>query len=202
MHDDALQLEVAFDYRCPFARIAHEWVLTGLDAGATWDVRFTPFSLSQAKIEHGGVDVWDAPETDSGLLALQVAMAIRDGQPEHFLAAHAALFQLRHDRGGDLRSEEALRFALAPTGVDVGAALAEVATGVPLKTVAEEHTRLVRDHEVWGVPAFIAGGQAAFVRLMDRPSDPAEAIAAVERIADMLTGWPALNEFKHYTISR
>ncbi len=202
MPNDALQLEVAFDYRCPFARNAHELVLAGLEAGARWDVRFTPFSLSQAKVEHGGVDVWDAPETDSGLLALQLAMAVRDGQPEHFLAAHGALFRLRHDRGGDLRSEEALRSALAPTGVDVDAAFAEVATGVPLKTVAEEHTRLVRDHEVWGVPAFIAGGQAAFARLMDRPSDPAEAVAAVERIVDMLTGWPSLNEFKHYTISR
>jgi len=54
---------------------------------------------------------------------------------------------------------------------------------------------------VWGVPAFIARGEAAFVRLMDRPADGAEAIAAVERVIGMLTGWPALNEFKHYSIS-
>ncbi len=202
MEDDVLQLEVAFDYRCPFARNAHELVLAGLAAGASWDVRFTPFSLSQAKVEHGGVDVWDAPETDSGLLALQVSMAIRDRQPEHFLAAHGALFRFRHDQGGDLRDEAALRAALATTAVDVDAAFAEVATGVPLKTVAEEHTRLVQEHEVWGVPAFIADGAAAFVRLMDRPSDPAEAVAAVERIIGVLTGWPSLNEFKHYTIGR
>ena len=202
MPDDVLQLEVAFDYRCPFARNAHELVLAGLTAGAGWDVRFTPFSLSQAKVEHGGVDVWDAPETDSGLLALQVSIAIRDRQPEHFLGAHAALFRFRHDEGGDLRDEAALRAALAPTGIDVDAAFDDVATGVPLKTVAAEHTRLVQEHEVWGVPAFIAGGEAAFVRLMERPSDPAEAVVAVERIISMLTAWPALNEFKHFTISR
>jgi len=200
MDNDVLELEVAFDYRCPFARNAHEWVLAGLAAGATWDVRFTPFSLSQAKVEYGGTDVWDAPETDSGLLALQLSMAIRDGQPEHFLAAHAALFRFRHDEGGDLRDEHALRGALAGTDVDIDAAFAEVATGVPLKTVATEHTHLVRDHEVWGVPAFIAGGEAAFIRLMDRPADGAEAVAAVERIVGVLTGWPALNELKHYTI--
>lgn len=198
-----LELEVAFDYRCPFARNANEVVLTGLEAGAPWEVRFVPFSLSQAKVEHGGTDVWDAPETDSGLLALQLGMAIRDTQPEHFLAAHRALFALRHDAGGDLRSEEALRGALAGTGVDVDAALEEVASGVPLKTVRDEHTRLVADHEVWGVPAFIAGGNAAFVRLMDRPSDDAaESIAAIERIADMLRTWPGLNEFKHFTLSK
>jgi hypothetical protein len=203
MEHDVLELEVAFDYRCPFARNAHEVVLAGLEAGAPWEVRFTPFSLSQAKVEHGGTDVWDAPESDSGLLALQLGVAIRDGQPEHFLAAHRALFAVRHDHGGDLRSADALRDGLAGTGVDVDAALAEVAGGIPLKTVRDEHTRLVEDHEVWGVPAFIAGGQAAFVRLMDRPSsDAGESIAAVERIVAMLTGWPSLNELKRYSISR
>jgi hypothetical protein len=199
--DELLALEVAFDYRCPFARNAHEHVLEGLRAGAPWDVTFTPFSLSQSKVEDGGTDVWDAPETDSGLLALQVSVAIRDGQPEHFVAAHQALFSLRHDEGGDLRSEAALREALEGTGVDIDAAFEEVATGVPLKTVKADHTRLVQEHEVWGVPAFIAGGNAAFVRLMDRPSDdPAEAVAAVERLVALLR-WPALNEFKHYSIS-
>ena len=195
--------EVAFDYRCPFARNASELVLAGLRAGAPWDVRFTPFSLSQAKVEPGGTDVWDAPATDSGLLALQLGVAIRDGQPDAFVAAHQALFSLRHDSGGDLRSEPALREALAGTGVDADAAFEAVAGGIPLKTVRDEHTRLVEEHEVWGVPAFIAGGEAAFVRLMDRPGDdPAASIAAVERLVGMLTGWPSLNEFKHYTVSR
>jgi hypothetical protein len=201
MDNDVLRFEVAFDYRCPFARNANELVLAGLRAGAPWDVRFTPFSLSQGKVEPGGVDVWDAPETDSGLLALQVGMAVRDGQPDRFVAAHQALFSLRHDAGGDLRSEAALRGALEGTGVDVDVAFEEVATGIPLKTVRDEHTRLVEEHEVWGVPAFIAGGEAAFVRLMDRPGDdPAVTIASVERLVAMLTGWPSLNEFKHYTV--
>ncbi len=198
-----LEFEVAFDYRCPFARNAHELVLAGLRAGARWDVRFSPFSLSQAKVEDGGIDVWDAPETDSGLLALQLGVAIRDDQPDAFLAAHQALFRLRHDQGGDLRSEAALRGALTGTGVDVDGAFEAVTTGIPLKTVRDEHTRLVEEHEVWGVPAFLAGGEAAFVRLMDRPGDdPAESIAAVERLVGILTGWPSLNELKHYTISR
>jgi len=48
-------------------------------------------------------------------------------------------------------------------GVDVDEALAAVATGIPLKTVREEHESAEADHTVWGVPTFIAGGQAAFV---------------------------------------
>jgi len=39
----SLTFAVTWDYRCPFARNAHEHVLTALDAGADWDVRFVPF---------------------------------------------------------------------------------------------------------------------------------------------------------------
>jgi hypothetical protein len=58
---------------------------------------------------------------------------------------------------------------------------------------------------VWGVPTFIAGDEAVFVRLMDRApagSDPAPSIRAVERVVDMVTGWPELNEFKHTVVRR
>jgi hypothetical protein len=34
---------VTWDYRCPFARNAHEHVLAGLADGADWDVTFVPF---------------------------------------------------------------------------------------------------------------------------------------------------------------
>jgi predicted DsbA family dithiol-disulfide isomerase len=188
---------VLFDYRCPFARIAHEHVLDGIEEGADWDVLFQPFSLSAAKDPS-----WDRSK-DSGLLALELAVAVRDTQPEHLLAAHRALFSFRHDRGGNLRDLEALTGVLADVGVDVAAVLAEVESGVPLKTVRAEHESAVNDHEVWGVPTFIAGGQAAFVRLMERPKDTAvRGAQAVDRIVDMLAGWPELNEFKHMTLPR
>ncbi|MCU1375025.1 MAG: hypothetical protein JWO68_2311 [Actinomycetia bacterium] len=188
---------VTFDYRCPFARIAHEHVLDGLEAGADWDVHFQPFSLSAAKDP-----TWDRAQ-DSGLLALELAIAVRDTQPDRFLAAHRALFSFRHDHGGNLRDVEPLRAVLDGVGVDTAAALAEVESGLPLKTVRAEHEAAVNDYEVWGVPTFIADGQAAFVRLMERPANTAVAGAgAIDRIVDMLTGWPELNEFKHMTLPR
>ena len=193
---DALAFAVTYDYRCPFARIAHEHVAVGLRDGADWDVRFVPFSLSQAKEE-----AWDEPASDSGLLALQYSVAVRDTQPERFLDAHQALFELRHGRGGNLRDEAQLRQALAEVGVDVDAAFAEVATGIPRKTVQEAHERAVAEHEVWGVPTFIAGDAAVFVRLMDRPTGAEDAVRSIERIVDLLS-WSSLNEFKHTTLSR
>ena len=188
---------VTFDYRCPFARNAHEHVLDGLAEGADWDVQFTPFSLSASKDP-----TWDRSQ-DSGLLALELAVAVRDGEPERFLEAHRALFTFRHDHGGNLRDLPALATVLDDVGVDVSAALDEVESGVPLKTVREEHEAAARDHTVWGVPTFIAGGQAAFVRLMERPAQAeVRAAAAIERVVDMLAGWPELNEFKHTSLPR
>jgi predicted DsbA family dithiol-disulfide isomerase len=188
---------VTFDYRCPFARVAHEHVLDGLDAGAAWDVHFSPFSLSAAKD-----GTWQR-SSDSGLLALELAIAVRDGQPDRFLAVHRALFEHRHDHGGDLRDLDALAEVLRGAGVDVDEALAAIETGVPLKTVRDEHEAAESDHTVWGVPTFIAGGQAAFVRLMERPSEAeVRGAAAIDRIVDMLTGWPELNEFKHTSLPR
>lgn len=188
---------VTFDYRCPFARNAHEHVLDGLESGADWDVRFVPFSLSAAKDPR-----WDRA-ADTGLVALELAVAVRDTQPERFLAGHRALFTHRHDHGGNLRDLDALLAVLGEAGVDTKALRDEVESGVPLKTVREEHEAAVREHDVWGVPTFIAGDRAAFIRLMDRPAQAElAAIDAVERIVDLLAGWPALNEFKHTTVDR
>lgn len=194
---------VTFDYRCPFARNAHEHLVDGLKAGADWDVQFLPFSLSQNKVEDGDTSVWDEPSKDSGILAMQLGIAIRETQPDRFLDAHLALFSVRHDLGKDTRDEAVLRQVLADAGVDVDAAFAEVATGVPLKVIRDEHERGVADHSVWGVPTFISGEHAAFVRVMDRPRDGVQdPVKVIERIIGLLTGWPELNEFKHTSLSR
>jgi hypothetical protein len=193
---------VTWDYRCPFARNAHEHVVAGLRAGATWDVTFLAFSLGQAHVEEGQPDVWDHPGDETGLLALQVGVVVRDQQPERFLDAHEALFALRHDRGGHLRDEAALRATLESVAVDGDRVFAEIATGKPLQTVREEHESAVADHGTWGVPTFAVGDQASFVRLMDRPrGDGARATRNIERVLDLLD-WPELNEFKHPTLPR
>ena len=191
---------VTWDYRCPFARNAHDHVLTALEAGADWDVTFLAFSLGQAHVEPGETDVWDEPESDTGLFALQCGVAVRDFLPEHFLAVHRALFEHRHARGGHLRRPDDIRDVLAGAGVDPEAVFEIVETGKPLATIKSEHTSFAASHDVWGVPTFIVGDQAAFVRLMDRTNgNVTVARTAVERIVDLLR-WPSLNEFKHTSI--
>jgi hypothetical protein len=189
--------ELTFDYRCPFARNVHEHVLDGIAAGGAWDVRFVPFSLSQSK------EVTWSRDADSGLLAFELAIAVRDTQPDRFLDVHRNLFAVRHDLGKSTRDLEVLRRALDDAGADVAAAEEEVASGRPLATVRVEHEAATRDHDVWGVPTFIADGQAAFVRLMERPAAADVApVEAIDRILDLLVGWPDLNEFKHTALPK
>jgi 2-hydroxychromene-2-carboxylate isomerase len=198
-----LEFAVTWDYRCPFARIAHEHVLEALHGGADWDVTFVPFSLGQVHVAEGEPDIWDTPEADSGLLALQAGVVVRDHFPDQFLAAHRALFTARHVDGAAIREPDVVATILTSAGVDAEAVLAEIATGTPLETVRKEHEACAASHDVWGVPTFIAGDRAAFVRLMEVPDgDAALAQSTVERLVDMLKGWPELNEFKHTSLSR
>ncbi|MFM8529122.1 MAG: protein-disulfide isomerase [Ilumatobacteraceae bacterium] len=193
---------LTWDYRCPYGRIAHDHVVTGLRAGADWDVEFLPFCLGQSHVEEGMPDVWDAPETDSGILALQVGIAVRDNQPHAFVDVHHALYEFKHARGGDLRSRDALSAVVTGCGLDADRVFAEVDSGRPLATIADEHTRYANSHQVWGVPVFVDDVIAVYVRLLYRAeADEALAVHTDERILDLIE-WPSLNEFKHTSVPR
>jgi hypothetical protein len=194
---------VTFDYRCPFARNAHEHLVTALRGGAAWDVQFLPFSLGQVHVQEGEPDIWGRWREDSGLLALQAGVVVRDKFPERFLDVHEALFALRHDHAGHLRDEAAIRGVLVAQGVDADVVLAEIDADRAIDVVQQEHEAAAKEQKVWGVPTFILGDQAAFVRLMDRPEGDVErATRNIERILDLLGGWTDLNEFKHTSIPR
>ena len=198
-----IAFSVTWDYRCPFARIAHDHVVTGLEGGADWDVSFVPFSLGQVHIEEGQPDIWDTPEKDSGLLALQAAVVVRDQHAEQFLAVHRGLFEARHTLGLQLAEPQVVTDVLRAAGLDADEVLAQVASGAPLETVRKEHEAAADHHDVWGVPTFISGEHAVFVRLMSGPGgDAAAARRTVERVVDLLDGFPELNEFKHTSLAR
>lgn len=193
---------ITWDYRCPYGRIVHDHIYHGLRGGADWEVRFLPFCLGQSHVEEGMPDVWDAPESDSGLLALQVAVAVRDHQPHAFVELHHALYEFRHGSSGDLRDRQALSSVLTMCGLDPAAVFSEVDSGRPLSRIRDEHTGFARSHHVWGVPVFVVGEAAVFVRLLDRPEgDEALACHTIERILDLI-GWDSLNEFKHTSVPR
>jgi protein-disulfide isomerase-like protein with CxxC motif len=197
-----LSFAVTWDYRCPFARNGHEHILDGLEAGAEWDVTFVPYFLNQG-MGTEGQDTWEDPAHQADLLSLAAGVVTRDRFPEHFLAVHRSLFTARHDEAGDLRDRAVVRDALARGGVDADAVLVEVDAGWPAKVVRAEHERGVEEFDVFGVPTFIVGDDAVFARLMNRPEgDGALARNTIDRVLDLLSDHPELNEFKHTRLSR
>jgi hypothetical protein len=149
------EFAVTWDYRCPFARNAHEHLLTALEDGAPLDVEFLPFSLSQAHVEEGGTPVWDDPDKAPDLLALLAGVVVRDRYPDHFFGVHRALFRARHDDGTDLRSTEAVAAVLDAEGVPSADVLTEIESGWPGKELRRAHEAAVSQHDVFGVPTFI-----------------------------------------------
>lgn len=193
---------VTWDYRCPFAYKIHDHLVEGLEAGAGWDITFVPFSLGQVHVAEGDVPIWDRPADDTGLLALQAGVVVRDQLPDRFLAVHRALFRARHEQGQALRDPDVVAATLRSAGVDPDAVFASIDSGEPLEAIRKEHEAAVAEHDVWGVPTFITGDQAAFVRLMNGATDGPSSITVIERLVDQLAGWPELNEFKHTSIPR
>ena len=189
---------ITWDYRCPFARNAHEAVAAALHGGADWDVRFAPFSLDQAHLEEGETPVWDRPpgERGSGVLPLCWGLAVRDAFPERFRAFHLALFSARFDDGRKIASEEVLADVARGAGLDPDAVAAEVARGAPLATLAREHQEAVERWAVFGVPTLLVGDEAVFVRFMERGRAD-----DLERALDLVE-WTRLNEFKRTRVPR
>lgn len=194
---------VTWDYRCPFARNAHEHILDGLAAGAGWDVRFLPFSLNQMHVEEGDAPVWDRPGSFPGLLPNMAGTWVRDHQPDAFPAVHRALFAARHDQARDLRELDVITDVLASNGADPDPVLEAMESGEALAVMRQEHDEAEREHGVWGVPTFVVGDQAVFIRLMDRPGGDGDlARSTIDRVLDLASGWPELNELKHTRIPR
>ena len=198
---DSTAFSINFDYRCPFARNANEHVIAALRAGAPYDVTFKGFSLTQIYVEDGELPAWEDPEKYAEMIAVAAGIVVRDLFPEKFLDAHLSLFALRHDDGEDLRDEEQIRKALRRADVDDDAVFAEIAKGWPLAAIGKEHEEAVDSYQAFGVPTFVAGEQAVFVRLMTRPEgDAAVATATINRVLDLLTGHPEINEYKHTSV--
>ncbi|MGA2529724.1 MAG: DsbA family protein [Acidimicrobiales bacterium] len=197
------RFSVNWDYRCPFARNAHEHVVKALEGGASFEVEFVPFSLNQAHVEEGGIPVWDDPQREADLLAGQVGIVVRDKFPDQFLSTHIALFALRHDKSADLRDKAELAAVLESERVDPAQVFEEIASGWPLDEYRKSHEKAVGDHSVFGVPTFVAGREAAFVRIMTRPGDDvALATDTIERVLGLLDGHVELNEFKRTSIPK
>lgn len=190
---------MSFDYLCPFARNAFEAIAAGLEAGRDWRVRYLPFSLTQAHVPEGETPAWERSAGDrytSGVLALQWGLAVRDTFPDRFGAFHLKSFAARHDDALNIKDETVLRKVAESVGLDPDEVAAVVATGEPKRMLIAEHTEAVERWRVFGVPTFIEGDEAVFVRLMERGR-----VDDLEQVLSLLSA-TRLNEFKRTSVPR
>ncbi|MCZ7533959.1 MAG: DsbA family protein [Acidimicrobiia bacterium] len=190
---------ITYDYLCPFSRIGNEAVVEALDDGADYDVTFRPFSLSQNHLEVGDQPVWEhdpAGDLPRGVRALLWSLAVRDGFPDSFRAFHVAVYNAKHDDLLEIGDASVLSQIAESVGLDAGEIAGQVSSGIPAKTLAAEHTDLVETHAVFGVPTFIADGEAVFVRFMERHQR-----ADLDRVLGMLS-WTNVNEFKRTRVDQ
>jgi 2-hydroxychromene-2-carboxylate isomerase len=193
---------VNWDYRCPFARNAHEHLVAALADGAPWDVTFEPFSLSQVHVPEGGTPVWEDPAKAQDLIALASGVVVRDQYADKFLEAHDALFRARHDEGLDLRLPEIVAGVLDGVGLPGVTVVEESRSGAPFDEIRRAHEIAVTKWEAFGVPTFVLGDHAVFVRLMSRPQgDAALARRTIDGVLQIFETLPDLNEFKHTSLS-
>ncbi len=192
-----IAFQLSYDYRCPFAKNLHLHVISALRAKADFEVTFVPWTMSQGFQADGAPDVWDDPNRDDDLLALAVSTSVRDLQPQYFLDIHEALFRARHERAIRLVSMEEIDGVIASSGVDLDEVHADVESRRPHKVIGESFREFER-YEAFGVPTFVVGNDATFVRYMNAPNDqPSASIALIESLVTLMSDQKAINEFKH-----
>ena len=108
----------------------------------------------------------------------------------------AQAFAARHDHDRNINDLDVLRDIAFACDLDVDAIESIVASGAPIMVLGDEHTEAVDRWSVFGVPTFITGEDAVFIRFMERGNVP-----DLRRAIDLLDV-PNINEFKHTAIPR
>ena len=192
-------IAVTFDYRCPFAYNGNAAVIAALRAGSDVDFRFTPV-LARPGARRGGraADVGARPVGVGHRACSRCSTASRCAtrSPTSSSTRTSRCSPPATTTACKLGDEDVLRDAVTEAGLDADAVAEEAHSGRPLKTLAAEHTEAVDRWAVFGVPTYIEGEEAVFVRFMERGR-----VDDLERALDLLQ-WSRLNEFKRTRIPR
>ncbi len=194
---------INWDYKCPFARNAHEHLVTALKAGADWNVDFIPFSLTQTHIPEDHPSVFEDPDRSDDLLAVSTGLVVKELYPELFLDFHVSMFAARHDKGNDISDWNVISSVLSEFDIDSTKVMEQIDAGWPRDRYREGHMESVEAYQVFGVPTIFAAGTGTFVRVMTRPSDDAAySTRLLGRVLESILDFPELNEVKQTQIAR
>ncbi len=194
---------INYDYRCPYARNLNEYAVEALRLGVPYEIKFVPFNLSQVHVEEGAPPIWDDPEMIPILMANEIGYIVSQLAPDRFLDVHLALFSLRHDEAKNLKDRDEVTKILVTQGVDASKVFDAFDSRRFSNLVRELHEDQVDRLQVFGVPTLFHGQTAAFVRIMERPSQSEKSVVSVlDRVIEQVFEHSELNEIKHTSLDR
>lgn len=194
---DVIELEVFYDYLCPFVYRASVLLQNvGESKGHELKVRWRYFSLTQVNSKDDGWTVWEAPAEEKvrGRLAFKAAEAAR--RQGRFDDMHMPLLQARHRDRLDIDRVEVVEQVALEAGLDIEQFRRDVAAEDILEALARDHRQATAEHGVFGTPTLVfAGGSAAYVRLSQAPSVE-DATRVFDRLLSIAADEPEILEIK------
>jgi predicted DsbA family dithiol-disulfide isomerase len=194
---DLIELEVFYDYLCPFVYRASVLLQNVGESGERrLKVGWRYFSLSQVNSKDEGWTVWDAPAADrvKGRLAFKAAEAAR--RQGRFDAIHMPLLRARHRDRLDIDQVEVVEQVAIEAGLDLERFRRDLAAEDILDSLARDHREAVAEHGVFGTPTLVfAGGTSAYVRLSEAPGVD-DATRVFDRLMSIAADEPRILEIK------
>lgn len=192
---ELIELEVFYDYLCPFVYRASV-LLENVGRSRKLKVNWRYFSLTQVNSKDDGWTVWDAPVSErvQGRLAFMAAEAARrQGRFEEF---HMPLLQARHRDRLDLDRPEVVERVAVDSGLDIQRFRKDVSDPEILASLARDHQEAVSKHGVFGTPTLVfPDGASAYVRLAEGP-EAADAQRMFDKLVAIAAGEPSILEIK------
>ncbi len=209
-----LDLDVYFDFLCPYSFQASQWVLqvNDLMGPEVMAVRWKFFSLEQNRFsqEQPGWNIWNQKPDNAqaqGLLPFLAGSAALHLGGETVLGQfYSALGKMRHEEGLPVWEQSYIEKAWQEVGLD-GAALQAVFDGSDrsgYEKLQQDHTEAVERYGAFGTPTLVFEEHRAFYfKLMPRPAEIDEALELFQHVQRMAMGFGgAVYEFKRPTTAQ
>ena len=192
-----MQLDVFYDYLCPFVYRTSVLLQNVRDSGEReLEVRWRYFSLTQVNSKDDGWTVWDAPESERvrGRLAFKAAEAAR--RQDGFEDFHMRLLRARHLDRVDIDDIDVLERVADESGLERDRFRKDVADPKILAALSRDHRGAVAEYGVFGTPTLVfPGGAAAYLRLSEAP-EALDSLRVFDRVVSIAVEEPRILEIK------
>lgn len=196
---DTYDVDVYFDYACPFAWAAQVWLDdVKADLGDRLNVTWRIFPLEQTNASDPDFKLWEQPNdgSNSTLRSFQGYHAARQQGDEAFKTFHAALFKKRHVDGRNLGGQKVLESAAEDAGLDMDRFREDLKSDAVFSEIEKDWTYGREQLEVFGTPTVVFDNdEGAYLKLNfnDMPKDPT---AFFHEFAAIVRDRPSVIEIK------